>query len=322
VLRGDTILFAGKHYIYKTVFNQITVGTTIAETVKVSRLKNTSNQSALHHNLIGNLGNGLVWIGHDNVLYQLLDATLAYNPDLKPLSDPIKPDFDRADFTGGHLFFDKNRLYISAPASAVDFIYEYRLNQSLEKEWFWQPPQTLPVNRWTVIDGEIHGHSSLTNNTYQLFSGYNDNDGPIEAVAVLARWSGGVQADLKNLNEIFNEGNITVNTVIDVNYFFELDGGEVVSYDKQIDGSDDDITYDDEQDPSLGLNPLGDTSLSGDITDEDVISGFRVIHELNETEFFEYQVMFSTNDVDKRWEIITHGSNATLSTGLPTAIKT
>lgn len=319
-LKGDIILFAGRSLVYKTTFNQITVGSSLAETIKVTRLKTTAQQSALHHNLIANVGNGLMWVGQDKVFYELFDASLAYNPDLRAVSDPIKPDFDATDFTGGHVFANKNRVYISAPASVISFIYEHRLENG-QKIWFWQPPQTFPVGRFTVIDDLIHGHSSLTSDTYKLFDGYNDNAGPIDAVAVLARWNGGLPPDLKNANEMFNDGKITVSTIIDVTYSFDLDGGLTAEIEKQIDGSNENIIYPTEQDASLATNPLADVSLDGDITDDDTISGFRIIHEINETEFFDYEVRFATNDVDKRWEIQCHGSDASLSTAKATAIK-
>lgn len=320
-LKGDVILFAGKSYIYKSVFNQITVGLSLAETVKVERLKTTSRQSALHQNLVTNIGNGLIWIGCDNVLYELTDATLAYNPELRPISDPVKPTFDATDFTGGHLKFDKTRVYISAPASTINYIYEYRLNIQLLKEWFWQPPQTMPVSRWAIIDDVIHGHSSAQNETYKLFYGTNDNGQAIHSIAKTARWNGGIRTSLKNVDEMFNEGAITPNTSITCTYQFDIDGGDISLITKTINGNYEDILFPMAQDPSLGNNPFGDVSLSGDVDESDSIRHFRCIDDINIEEFFDYSVQLETNDLDYRWEWMVHGSNSTLSTGKPTAIK-
>lgn len=321
VLRGDVILGAGRNYVYKSQFNQITVGSSLAETLKVVRLKTTSNQAPLHQNLVAEMNNGLMWIGHDNVLYELFDASLAYNPDLRPVSDPVKPDFDAADFTGGHMKFHNTRLYISAPLSALNFIYEYRLNNKMEREWFWQPPQTFPVKRWAVIDGLIYGHSSQNNETYKLFDGYNDNGKAIHSIATLARWNGGVRDALKKVDELFNEGAISANTELPVTYDFDKDGGEKEPVTKIISGLYADVLFTSLENDSLGENPEGDVSLAGDVTDEDPISHFRIIDDINEQEFFDYGVTFETNDIDYRWEIMCHGNNATLSTGKPTGIK-
>lgn len=320
-LKGDVILFAGSNFIYKSVFNQITVGSSLAETLKVTRVKTTAKQSVLHQNLVANIGNGLVWIGYDNVLHELTDVTLAYNPDLKDVSDSIKPNFDATDFTGGHLKFFQNRVYISAPASTVNFFYEYRLNDKQQREWFWQPPQTFPIQRWAVISSLIHGHSSANNETYKLFDGLRDNGQPIDSIARLAQWNGSILTALKSCDEMFNGGSISLNTVISVNYEFEIDGGDFNSIDKTIDGSVENIIYSSIQDPSLGNFTLGDISLNGDVLASQFLPDFKCIHELNEQEFFAYTVTFETNDLDQQWELHFHSSNSVLSTGKPTAIK-
>ncbi len=320
VLKGDVILFGGD-FIYKSIFNQITVGTTLAETIKVQMVKTTSRQGAQHQNLIANIGNGLIWIGVDNVMHELIDAVISYNPDLQDVSDPVKPDFLATDFTGGHLKFDRTRVYISAPVSAINFIYEYRLNDKNQREWFWQPPQTLPIQRWAIIGGIIHGHSSATNETYKLFDGYNDNSKAIHSVALLARWNGGIRDMLKGCDEMFNEGAISPNTTISVQYAFDKDGGEFELINKQIIGTDEDILFTNFQSAALGDNPDGDISLEGDVVTTTNLQKFRAVHETNEQEFFDYGVLFETNDIDYRWEILAHGSNSVLSNNKVTATK-
>lgn len=328
VLKGDVILHAGTDFIYKSSFNQLTVGSTLAETLKVEQVKTTSRQAALHQNLLCNIGNGLAWIGADNQMYELDDATLSYNPSLNMVSDPVKPDFIAANFTGGHMKFDRTRIYISAPLSATNFIYEFRLigkttsAGQATKEYFWQPPQTFPIQRWANIGGAISGHSSATDETYTLFSGYNDLGEAIHSIALLAKWDGGVRSLLKAGDEMFNEGGISANTVITASYQFEKDGGDTEIVTKMIDGSDPDILYSSSQDPSLGNNPDGDISLSGDVISPTLaLPHFRIIHDINPQEFFNYDVKLETNDVDAQWSWMAHGSNSTLSTGKPTGIK-
>lgn len=338
VLKGDIILHAGADFIYKTTFNQITVGSTLSETVEVERLKTTSRQAASHQNLICNPGNGLMWIGADNQMYELDDASLSYNPSLNMVSDPVKPDFLAANFTTGHMLFDKTRVYISAPLSDANFIYEFRLNSSTkgqsgssvssvsapsyQKEYFWQPPQSWPVQRWAVIAGLICAHSSATDETYNLFDGFNDDGQAIHSIALLAKWDGGVRSLLKAGDEMFNEGGISANTTITASYLFEKDGGDVELVTKQIIGSDTDLLYSLSQDPSLGNDPLGDVSLGGDVAAPTLpLPHFRIIHDINEQEFFNYDVKLETNDVDAQWSWLAHGNNSTLAQGLPTGIK-
>lgn len=332
VLRTDVILFAGKGYVYKSDFQKITVGSSLSETLEVKRLKTTGLQGAIHQSLVESVGNGLMWVGNDNVLYELLDDSLAYNPNLAAVSDPAKPDFDEADFgttsgTYGHLKFHKTRVYLSAPASSVVFVYEYRLNAKGQREWFWQAPQTLPVGRFAVIADAIHGHSLQASETYKLFDGYRDLDGPIDAVAELGRWNGGIRTQLKGGDNFFAEGRASLNTAVLVTYKFDKDGGDQDEISKFISpGRQPDTVYAQVDDPSLGNLALGDGSLSGDVTDvtpsddEAALPRFRLNHELNESEFFDYGLRLESNDVDQRWEVMCVASNARLSTGMPTAI--
>lgn len=334
-LKSDIIMFAGTDYIYKTNFvqttTQITVGASleaqVTETVTVVPLKVSSRQSALHQNLICNTGNGLAWIGADNVMYKLTDDSLAYNPTLEQISDPVKPDFAATDFTGGHMFSFQTRILISAPKSTVNFIYEYRLTgdtlntEAAKREYFWQPPQTLAVNRWGVVAGALIGHSSATNETYNVFIGYNDVGQAIHCIAILARWNGGARTQLKMASEMFNEGSISANTTLAMAYLFDKDGGDGAVINKIVNASSENLIYSTAIDESEGNLPLGDVSLEGDVTGDDTILHIRWIDDINPQEFFDYGVIFETNSVDYRWEIMCHAVNAELSTGLPTGIK-
>lgn len=345
VLKGDLILFAGQGLVYKSTFAQITVGDILAETVKVSQLKTTDLQSAQHNELIANIGDGLCWIGNDNVLYELLDATLAYNPTINPLSDPLKPDFDGADFGNvsgnwGHLRLVKNRIYISAPANGTCFIREYTINEKFQKVWFWQSPLNLPVKRWAVISSDVSGHSTAASETYTLFTGYRDRanpdgsgGGPIDAILRLGRWNGGARDTLKDGDEFFIEGNASPNVLMNFTWMFDLDAGEqqnvYKSYSPGNDGSNQtgmtdakqSTVYTSAQDPSLGNLALGDMSLSGDVAASLALPHFRVLAEIANHPFFDYGFQIETNDLDQQWEIMAIGSNTTLSTSKVTGVK-
>ena len=339
VLKGDLILFAGTGLVYKSNFVAITVGSTLCETVNVVQVKTTDLQGAQHNELIAQVGNGLMWIGYDNVLYELLDATLAYNPKLNPVSDPIKPEMDGADFGAisgnwGHLKFYKTRLYISAPASNVCFIYEYTLNDKMNEVWFWQTPLTLPVKRWSVISNLVSGHSSVASETYTMFTGFRDRanaDGsggnPIDCILRLGRWNGGARNHLKDANQFFLEGGASPNVKMNFTWLFDLDAGEqqniYKTYSPGNDGSNQTgmtdapqyTVYTSAQDPSLGNLALGDPSLSGDVALSLSLPHFRIMSEIaNLGGFFDYGFQIETNDFDQQWELMCIGSNAALST--------
>lgn len=325
-LRGDVILFSGTGYIYRVVFGTSTDSSGIVyQQTTTTRLKTTATQGAQHQTLVENIGNGLAWIGNDNVLYELSDATLAYSPKISPVSDPIKPDFDALDFGAvsgnwGHLKMKKNRLYVSAPAAGLVYIYEYRLNDRLQQVWFWQSPQILPVKRFAVIADAICGHSSEASETYTLFTGLRDNGNRINFIASLGRWNGGLMQSMKNVLNMFTQGSASFNTKINVTYFLESDDGEQNNINETIEMMAIAGVYTTVQDPSLGNITLSDVSLGGDTQQADLLPRFRVRHELAPKPFFDYGVQFETNDLDMQWGILAHGNDAEISGNIPTGI--
>lgn len=320
-LRGDVILHTGNGLIYKSVFNQITVGTTLCETLEIDPIKTTGRQAAQRQSLLEDMGNGLVWIGQDNVMYEFLDDTLAYNPKLAPVSDPVKPTFDGLDFGAksgnwGHVKMFKNRIHISVPSAGIFFIYEYRLTEKLQQQWFWQPPQVASIKRFSIGGDTLYGHSAGESATYQMFTGLRDLGNPINMILALGRWNGDARDALKDVSKFFNEGGASENTNIAVTYELELDGGISKNYYKTIQPLKQPKTvYLNEEDPSLGNIALGDASISGDVDLNLQIPRFRLKHPINRTaNMFDYGVQFQTNQLDANWYIMAHGSDATLST--------
>lgn len=309
-----------RDYIYKAEFKEITVSNTLTEAATCKRAKTAAGQGAISHDLSEEIENGIAFISKNQELLLLEDLSNTEKPVISNLSDTIKPDFDVLDFTGGHMKKHLNRIYISMPASGFCYIHEVRLRLDGTMARFWQPPQTLPVRRWAVIDDEIHGHSSITDNTYKLFDGYSDNGNPILCRAYLAKYYGGKQDRLKDCDEIINIGSISANTIIDVMYLFEGDKGEIEVISETINGADPTITYLLEEDPSLGNNALGDISLSGDDVEEP-LPRFRAIHELNPKTFFDYEARFATNGADQQWEVSMSGPNASISPAHASGIK-
>lgn len=314
------VIFSGQNFIYTVRFTEIEVSGTLSETVQVKRLKTTSGQSAISHDLITDIGNAIAYVGNDKVLRILEQAEQVETPLLRDASDIIKPDFDALNFTNGHLRFHKTRLYIAVPSSNTSYILEFRQLEEGGMRRFWQPPQTLPFRRFAVIGGLIHGHSSGADETYKLFDGYSDNGSAIHFVAKLARLNHKKRARLKYVDEVYVEGQIRGNSDLSVLYEFEDDGGQITSVSKTIDGTDTDIQYEQYVDPSLGVNELGVIGLTGDADDDADDPKFRVNHDFEPRHYFDMQATFESNDVDQGWQILAYGPNALIDGEISTAI--
>lgn len=300
----DMYITAGKDDWYRTRFT-LSSGNT-AEELTVRKLKTAPQQAAQSRDLIWKIKNNVVFISNEPTLDQLGDIEDVITPQSRPLSDPIKPDFNNADFTNGMGIYFKNQIFISAPVDGVIYIYDI-------DKGYWQPPQLLPIRRFAVIDGELFGHSSAVTETFKLFDGTNDNSNIIQHKAVFSYRNFGTRSNLKEFDEYFTEGFISSNTDITLRLKYEFKGFESIQ-EFLIKGDDDSILFSPPGGNSLGKQPLGKDPLGSSVDEPDILSKFRQIDTMNTTAFYEMQVEYETDDDDAQFEILSHGPNARAST--------
>lgn len=334
---GSILLIgAGKSVIFKVTFEQLAVGTTIAETVKIKRLDAGVNQGFLNQETIVPVGNTIFYLTNEVALRTIEnpDNLTGINP--KTLSNPIKPDFDAETWDPENTFGNwyKSTLFYTAGATSRMYMLNFVEDADGKLFRFWNPPQTVPVGPLTLIEvdevEQLYGHSNAVPETYLLFDGASDGqyDGmpvedklPIECRAVFAYNSYKKKGILKNFDEYFIEGEITTSTT-DLTMILRYDyGGMTQEITETIDGSNEAIlegviNYNSLGQASLAVNPLG-----GLLYPPADARRFRDIKEVAREDFFELQTEFYTNDVDKYWAILTHGANAQISRRIPTNIK-
>ncbi len=310
---------AGKDLWYRHNFKQIELSSgSLAEISEVMPLKTASGQAAQSQDLITGIGDYIAFINFNNEL-KILGTLEGIEESFQTISDPIKPDFDDEDFTGGHLKSHKNRLYISSPVNSKVYINEIKQNKDGSISRFWQPPQILPVGKFMIRNNKIYGHSSAVAETYKLFDGTNDNAKSFKATAAYAYRSYDRRDILKVLDEWITEGYISANTKLVLRLKYDY-GGSTQVLEKEINGADSDILFEPTLEASLGDSPLGDHPLG----DELEISGnpkFKIINEFPVQDFFEIQAIYETDDIDQQWEIICSGGNIRPSQNQPNWLK-
>ena len=320
------VIFSGKSDIYKTEFFELEIGSVLAETLKVRKLKTSSNQAARSQYTVAEIGDGVAFLTFEPALRILTNIENIEAPQIRTYSNPIKPDFDAEDFSNAQMLFDNRRLYLSAPANSKVYILEWRETADGEIQRFWQPPQILPVRAFALINDAIHGHANGVSETYTLFSGTHDNGGkdqddklPINAIAKFAFNSFDDRANFKTFSKIYFEGVIAANTAITITLNYEFGGSKNV-VEKEIDGSNTAILFNSETNVSFGQQPLGRQPLGGSGTDLSQNPKFRVIFKVFPQRFHEYQVKLSSNNIDQQWELMAFGPNALLSPAIPAQI--
>lgn len=304
---------AGKNDWYQVVFTLSSDN--LKEAMTIQKLKSGTQQAAQSQELIGQIKNSIVFISNEPTFDTLGRLENISTPQSRPLSDSIKNDFYSYDFTNGHVLYFQNQTFIALPAESLLLIYDH-------ENGYWQPPQTLPIRRLSIINGELYGHSSAVPETYKLFdTTTNTDDGnPINPVAVFAYRNYGKRAWKKRFDEYYTEGYIGGSTIIDVTYKYDFGGfSQILS--KTIDASDNGIIYSTTADGSLGKVPLGHNPI-GSITDSvDDLPKYRIIHSLAKTAFFEFLVQYSSDTEGYEWQILAQGGNSMLSTAENQEIK-
>lgn len=274
------------------------------ELVRMVKLKTAAGSGLISKGAIGNIKNSVAYISREPAL-DLLSNVENNNV---PISDPIKNDFDTYNFTGAHVKYWKRSIYIAIPSSGIVLIYD--LMRKL-----WQPPQTMPIGRLAIIGDWLYGHSSISNETYKLFIGTNDNGNQISQIARFAYNNGGKRDRLKNLSEFWSDGYITPNAELihTALYGFE---GILGNKSFSILGGDNSVTNPIGGSPlgdeSLGNNPLGGDNLdplTGLPGTNSTLVRFYQVDTANLLDYPEYFMEYKMNTLDGQFALVGYGSN-------------
>lgn len=300
---------AGTDYWYKITFTDASLALSNATTITVSEptitpLKISPRQAARSQALAAKYKNDVLYVNFETTFDSLgrVSNNLA-TPQQTNLSDPIRNDFDTYDFTDGHVIYFRNYLYISVPKNGRVLIY------NIIKNW-WESPQILPVGRFSIIGGVLYGHDYNVPQTYQLFTGYNDNGNPIDTKALFSYENFGSRVELKDFNEYYVEGYISSNSTITCGVNYETDGNLMAISDDFL-GTDSLVASFGAVAASLGKSALGKNPIGGLNTltgDIGVLPPkFRVIFTHDRHSFHEIQSYFSSIGIDYQWEILAFG---------------
>lgn len=279
-----------------------------AELIRMIKLKTANGSGLISRSAIAPIKNATVYITREPSLDMLSNIESIDSKSNVPISDLIKNDFDSYDFTNAHVKYWKRSIFISLPAHGLVLIYDKQRN-------LWQPPQTIPIGRFAIINDWLYGHSSITNETYKLFVGTDDNGIFIPQVARFAYNNGGRRDRLKNMSEYWSDGYITASGELTMTVDFGFDGSEAKKV-MTISGGDTSITTPQKGsmigDEAFGSNPLGGATL-------DPITGlpgaqasllrFWQEDTMKAVDYTEHFVEYSMNTLGGQFAIVAHGSN-------------
>lgn len=275
------------------------------EGLEIERLKTGPQQAPQSQDLTGKAKNNVIFISNEPTLDELNRAEDFITPQAKPISDPIKPDFDATNFAGGQIKYYKNDIYITAPIESKLYIFEI-------DKGYWQPPQIIGLNKLSIIAGELYGHSSLSPETYKLFveNVFTDDNNSINSIAKFSYRNFGRRDWQKNFDEFFTEGYISPDTTLTLTLNFDF-GGSTQILESDISGSDDTLIFSAPSAGPLGKEPLGKVPLGSILADVLPRNKFRHIFTQRIKDFYELQVVYQATSGE--FEIISQGPNARLA---------
>src|SRR3990167_434435 len=135
------------------------------ESFEISLLKTAPQQASQTQGLTAKMKNNVIFVSNDVAIDSMgREDNIFATPNIRDLSYPIVNDVSTLDFTDGQIIYFKKQIYVSAPASSNVFVY----NMTSDADQYWEAPQVLPIGRFSIIDGELYGHSYQTSETYKF----------------------------------------------------------------------------------------------------------------------------------------------------------
>jgi hypothetical protein len=303
-------IFAGRDDLYKINFIISSDGS--SESIITRKLRTGAGQAAISQSAIIPVKNGIMYFTNEKTLTWLTNIENIFTPQSLPTSDPIKDDFDSYDLTNVSGIFWGNAIWIAIPAENLVYIYDF-------DKAIWQAPQTIPVSRFSIIENVLYGHSNTSNETYKLNTGTDDNGVKIEFIAAFAYRNYGSRATLKEYDEYYSELYASSSTVIKTTHYFDYQGSQG-KLETELDGSDTTYIFSPSGDYSLGKDNLGKNPLGSSTNPVSNLNKYRIIDTMKVQDFFEHQVIYSSDSENAQFELLAHGPNVRGSTNLPTDI--
>lgn len=334
VRQGNAFIGYGTGEWAEITFQDITVGAVLTQQTKVDVKPVAKNAAPYAHEFIANSGDNIVYLSQDQQLRTLGDFNALFVTGYPSLSLAVNTELSRENFTGGSVKCIGEFTYITAPISGKTYLYQVR--QTVDEqgqvvnERLWHAPFVWNITRIDDIGGTTYGFSNANPQIYQLWDTnqwYDDSPSqeqlPYTCVLAMAYRSAS-RADLVQFDKNFTEGYITAGTPLNFQVNYDYLGAT-----NQIQGVINSVNQPvytfgvalaSMGDTSLGDNPLGDEVNEDANTNPTDLLKFRCINSLNQTNCFEFQVIFSSDTVNSQWEILATGVNLHLAEQDPTFI--
>jgi hypothetical protein len=290
-----------------------------AEQIRIKKLPTSTGQAAVTQASVVRIKNGVAFLSFEPSIDTLTRLLSINTPQSAPLTNRIKDDLLTYDLTDANGIFYQYQLFMCLPKEGKVLIYDF-------ENAHWQAPHNLPVGRLALIDVDengtqvLCGHSYTSNETYELYKGYNDNNAPIRCEVHFGYDNAGSRFSLKNADEYATELYMSENTVVKNRIVYDYKGATDIR-EFEIRGDDTSRRFSPRIGGGLGFSPFGSDPLGSLASPIDDLSKIRAIDETTVVDYFERQRIFISEGVDIRFAVIAYGDNVSMSDNIPQSIR-
>lgn len=324
VRQGTAYVGFGSGSWASIVFTDITVGSTLTRKTTVDVKPVATGQAPYAHEFIATVGDNIVYLAQDQQVRLLGSANNSFTTVYPSLSQEIATELTEETFTGGSLTCIGEFVYVTAPNSGTVYLYQVRNrvdpSGQVIAERLWHTPFIWNLTKVDDLNGTTIGFSNANPQIYDLWDtgqwyddSPSDEELPYTSILALSYRTGNRRQGLQTFDKIFTEGYITPGTPLMLTINYNYNGSEEMLQ-QYVNSVQFPATIFSISPSSLGDSSLGDESLGsgGDESQQDVLSKYKVINQFSLVNCFEYQPVYSSEEVGSNWEVLAVGSNATV----------
>ncbi len=336
VRQGNAVIGAGTRNWVEISFSLVSNNNIITRNNKVDYKPVARLQAPYAHEFIDSVGDTLVYLGQDQQVHAIGDFNNLFVSGYPSYSQEIARELQQENFSGGGLKAIGEFIYVTAPNSGKVYLRQERTrvdsNGSIVAERLWHSPFVWNASFIDEIDGVVVAFSNANPQIYEVWDtgqwhddSPSDEPLPYKCVAAFGYRGEQRRQGLWSFDKQFTEGYITAGTPLTLTVNYNYQGSTNIVMVPVNSLAQPAFIFQTSQaslgDSSLGDEPLGDGGISDTASDPDTLPKFKVINSLPIINCFEWQPVYSSEEVDAQWELLAVATNSREETEqLPTFI--
>lgn len=242
----------------------------------------------------------IIFMSQSKTLQKIATVEVLGTDQLELLSDEVEDLLLRLDETEMRIYYEGRYIYLIFPNESTMLMLDIVGDPARQVGAFWHTPQILPIASLSIIAGVKYGHSSVRDETFELFVGTSDNlrtvagadaKTQIEGTLAFGYSSGEHDFKYKAHTKFGISGRMNRTTLCKVNQYFETDGAKAT--DEFIAVGENMTLYDISDDVAFGVVPWATRSWGGADLDTTTVKRFYAFSNYDAVSYFEHRPVFT-----------------------------